>query len=302
MKFKVFMITLILFCLAATTMVMGAVTPTRLDSVQIRKGLKTNYGIDIGTYLNVAGTSAFTGNVTFSGNTTVTGVNKTLSGFGINIPSLDDPTFVFGMYSNWATDQFDSTGKQINGLAYYCDSTEYKPVIPDSGGLMLKAFGIRADDDSGYVKYSFEPILMDTIGGKETGFFVELSLPDTTQYEVYVGFAEKNIAADNKISNGVYFRMVDATNKMIFTTARGGTMDSVTAIANTAASTFYKLAFSANGSGTVTGYVNGVALTAISKYIPRTANLTPFIMVKQGQAVVNRQWVYIKNFGFFQYR
>jgi len=296
------MITLILFCLAATTTVIGAVTPSRFDSVNTRKGIKVNYGIDIGTYLNVAGTSAFTGNVTFSGNITTGGVNKTTSTFGINIPSLDDPTFVFGSYFNWATSQLDSVGKQINGLEYRTDSTEYKPVVADSGGLMLKAFGIRADDDSGYVKYSFEPILMDTIGGKETGFFAELSFPDTTQYEVYVGLAEKNIAADNKISNGVYFRILDATNKMIFATARGGTMDSVTAVSNTAANTFYKLAFSADGSGTVTGHVNGVALTTISRYIPRTANLTPFIMVKQGQAVVNRQWTYIKNFGWFQYR
>ena len=76
MKFKIFMITLILFCLAATTTVIGAVTPSRFDSVNTRKGIKVNYGIDIGTYLNVAGTSAFTGNVTFSGNITTGGVNK----------------------------------------------------------------------------------------------------------------------------------------------------------------------------------------------------------------------------------
>ena len=302
MKFKLFITALILLSLVAATSTFGAVTPTRFDSVQVRKGLKTNYGIDIGTYLNVTGNSVFTGTVGVTGNFTNTGVIRMTSGYGINIPSLADPTAVFGAYFNFATDQLDSVGKQINGLEYRTDSTEYKPVVADSSGIVLKAFGIRADDDSGYVKFSFEPILMDTIGGKESGFFCELSLPDTTQYEVYLGLAEKNIAADNKISNGVYFRMLDATNKMIFATARGGTMDSVTAVANVAASSFYKLAFVANGSGSVTGYVNGVALTTISRYIPRTANLTMFVMVKQGQAVVNRQWVYIKNLGFYQYR
>lgn len=273
----------ILFLFGVVSIAYGQ-TPTRLDTVQVRKGLKVNHGIDVGTDINVSGSV------------------KSNSGFGIKIPNLDDPTYVYGKYFNFATDNIDSIGKLINGLEYYCDSTLYKPSVSDSAGIVLKALGIRADNDSGFIRFSFEPILSDTVDGKRNGFFVELSLPDTTEYELYVGLAEKNFAADNKIANGIYFRILDATNKMIFTTARGGSMDSVTAVANTAAGTFYKLAFEANGSGSVTAYVNGTALTTISRYIPRTANLTPFIMVKQGATVVSRQYVYIKNFGFYKYR
>lgn len=176
----------------------------------------------------------------------------------------------------------------------------YPPTISDSAGGVAKIDVGRADDDSITIRGQSEWVLPDTIYGKPTFFWVRLTIPDTTDFEFLVGLCEDGIGIRNATRSGIYFQLLDATNKVILTTNRAGSMDSVTALSNVASGTWYDFMFYADGEGGVYGFVKtsgGTAaeLTKISKYVPRTANLTPTLVCKQGSANTDREHVYMSD-------
>ena len=185
------------------------------------------------------------------------------------------------------------------------DSIRNYPPLPvdTTGGVIAFRIG-RADNDSIKLITSVEFIKEDTISGYDSWFYTRLYLPDTTEFEFKVGVFEKNAGIGNDPASGIYFQNVDGSNKIIFATNRAGSMDSVTAVANFASGTWYEFAFHTNGSGSVTAYVNRVALTTITKFIPRTANLCVGIIAKTGAAyaATARRQIGTDRFSYIQER
>ena len=281
----------------------------------------------------ISGTTTLTGAVTtasthtYSGNiqSGATGA-RLLDDYNLSsraTPLLTDPSYVFGFIDdfieasiNVLTDTMftNPLNRTITPSTWVIsmgatDSVRtYGPnvttqIVDSVGGYISLSVG-GADDDSTLLYGRREWVKLDTIGSKGTWFEIKLSIPDTTQFEFRVGLAERNISMSGYSVSGVWFQNTDgdATDKVIFMTDRAGSVDSVTAITNFAAATQYTFAFYANGSGTVTGYVDGTALTAISKFIPRTANLTPFILLKAGEAKAARVKAYVDYIKIVQMR
>lgn len=172
----------------------------------------------------------------------------------------------------------------LYGIDAYDSVVTYPPIPVDTtGGVIALRIG-RADNDSVKLITASEFVKVDTIGGLKAWYYCRLYVPDTTQFEFRVGLFEKNMAVTGATVSGIYFQNVDESNKVTFVTNRAGSIDSVTAIANISSDTWYELAFYLDGLGTVTGYVNRVALTTISKYVPRTANLAVGFIFKNGAA------------------
>jgi hypothetical protein len=308
---KLILISFLILCFSA---LLYAGT-TNLDSLELAGNLTVAGTVTFSGAVTNSSTTAFTGVATYSGNIEpgATGA-RLFDDYNLAsraTPLLTDPSYVYGIYDEFInvdvnvlvdtvySNALNSTPRTSMWVILIDSARSYGPnvvaqVIDSAGGYMTLSVG-NADDDSVKLYNRREWVKCDTIGAKGTWFEIKLSLPDTTQFEFKIGLAEKNVDMTGTTASGIYFRNVDGSDKVTFVTNRAGSEDSVTAIADFAAGTQYTLAFYANGSGTVTGYVNGTALTAISKFIPRTANLTPVILLKSGavHTTTTRQVAYV---------
>jgi hypothetical protein len=178
---------------------------------------------------------------------------------------------------------------------YHDSGTVYPPLVTDTTGILRLDYG-AADNDSVVVRAGSEFVKCDTIGGYPISMKMRFYLGDTTQSEFKFGLMEENCVIGHSAGNGIYLQKLDGVNEMSLFCARGGTVDSVVAISNVAVNTWYEVVVFCDGLGGVYGFVNGTALTKISRYVPRTARLTPLMIAKNGETSVSHKYAYFDQF------
>ena len=189
-----------------------------------------------------------------------------------------------------------STSQMADWYWFRNDSSQqYYPTIADTTGILKLDYGC-ADNDSCAILAASEFVYVDTLGTTPLSMKMRFYVGDTTQSEFKFGLMEKNLVVGHGAVNGIYVQKLDGVNEMSLFCSRGGTVDSVVAISNMAVNTWYEVIVYCDGSGGVYGFVNGTALTKITRYTPRTARLTPAILAKTGEASAARKYVYFDDF------
>ena len=119
--------------------------------------------------------------------------------------------------------------------------------------------------------------------GKPLWFEARIQCNDATQSDLIVGLCITDTSLITAMSDGVTFRKHDGDANIDFVTEKNSTETSADTGVDLVASTWIKLGFWFNGSGTVTPYVNGVAKTAHTTNICDDEELTVSIAVQNGE-------------------
>ena len=119
-------------------------------------------------------------------------------------------------------------------------------------------------------------------------FGVRFALNDATQTDVFLGLAVTDTAALGAVTDGMYFRKVDATAVLNFVTEKDS-VESATAVATLADDVYVTAEFLFDGA-TVTAYINGVEQTSTASSaatFPNNELLRLTVEFLTGEAVAN---------------
>jgi len=160
--------------------------------------------------------------------------------------------------------------------------------VGDAVGGVLVLTNDDADDDFDSITYKTESFKLAE--GKKLWFEARVKFSEATNADWIVGLIaheDLSAVADNKPADGVVFHKEDGDTHLDFSHASGGNNDDSNSIA-TAAASYVRLGFyfdgGASGSATITPYVDGVAKTGLTSLAFSTAELAPYIAIRNGDA------------------
>lgn len=160
------------------------------------------------------------------------------------------------------------------------------------GGLLLLT-NDDADDDSIVLQNSVANFAL--AAGKKAFFKARLKVSDATQSDALVGLTIVDTTPLDA-TDGIYFIKADGAATLDVVCRKNATTGSTSASAITslANNTFVVLSWFFDGVDTVWYAVDGVVkgkLSATSSYLPDATNLTPTLMIKNGEAVAKTMTV-----------
>jgi hypothetical protein len=160
------------------------------------------------------------------------------------------------------------------------ESTVAASTTVNGGGLLITTDA--AENDGAQIQMlgeAFQPAASTFIY-----FGVKLQISDATQSDVLAGLCITDTTAIDGMTDGIYFRKVDATTSMLAVLEQDSSETTGTAL-TVVADTDYYLEFVCNGV-TVDFYVDGVMLTQMAQTnVPDDELLTPTIAFLAGEAV-----------------
>jgi hypothetical protein len=116
-------------------------------------------------------------------------------------------------------------------------------------------------------------------------FGIKLKISEATQSDLLVGLCITDTDLLGAMTDGVYFRKVDASAALSFVLEKGSAETTAVVLATMAAGTWYTLEFFFDGVN-VDCWVNGTLQTRLAiTNLPNTEELTPSIHVLTGEAV-----------------
>lgn len=162
------------------------------------------------------------------------------------------------------------------------DATE---AVGDGAGGILTITNDAADDDADQLARKSETFKLAT--GKRLFFAIRAAVSDATQADIALGLiANEDLTAvtDNMPGDGVVWVSDDGDTELDFKSCKNGTNEEADA-EGTLDTAMHEYAFYFDGDSTITPYLDGVAGTDIETTIPDDEELTPFMLVRNGEAV-----------------
>lgn len=143
-----------------------------------------------------------------------------------------------------------------------------------SGGALLISAD-AADNDGANLQRTGEAFSLST-SQRLTYFGTRLKLSEATQSDILVGLCITDTDLLGAMTDGVYFRKVDASTSVAFVTEKDSSETSTTGVLTLAADTLYVLEFYFDGTS-VEAFVDGVSVARHTLTIPDNELLTPSI-------------------------
>ena len=212
------------------------------------------------------------------------------SGMWAGAPSPADP-----QYNTIAHEFFDDFKiLRTEWTVAETDAGNTEAVGDSAGGTVLLTNG-AADDDSG-----------SSINWANETFY--LAAGKTIWYECYIKAAARKAGAnseidlsiglgvvenltavmDNFCADGIAFTVTDGAKVWQITASKGGTNTGTVTTTVDLTAGWIKLGLLIDGVTSITPYINGTAQTALTTTIPDDQELSPFFMVRNGDATITQ--------------
>jgi len=186
---------------------------------------------------------------------------------------LHSDAIAVGTMSGWATTLVEGGGGESTlGLS----ETEV------GGALVVTTDAF--EDDGINATLNGEAFKLAT--GKALYFGCRVKVSEVIQSDFMIGLTVANTAILGGVTDGVYFRKVDAAATLAFVTEKGSSETEDADVGSMVAGAWVTLEFFFDGAGTVTAYVNGVLVATSTTTIPDTENLTVAWQFLTGEAVI----------------
>lgn len=143
-----------------------------------------------------------------------------------------------------------------------------------SGGAILITAD-AADNDGVNLQRTGEAFSLST-SQRLTYYGIRLKVSEATQSDVLAGLCITDTDLLGAMTDGVYFRKVDASTSLAFVTEKDSSETSTTGVLTVAADTWYVLEFYFDGTA-VEAFVDGVSVARHTLTIPDNELLTPSI-------------------------
>ena len=160
-----------------------------------------------------------------------------------------------------------------------------------SGGAILITAD-AADNDGVNLQRTGEAFSLSS-SQRLTYFGTRLKISEATQSDILAGFCITDTDLLGAMTDGVYFRKVDASTAMEFVTEKDSSETATTSVLTVAADTFYVLEFYFDGTS-VEAFVDGVSVASHALTIPDNELLTPslhFLAGTTGGMTATVDWI-----------
>lgn len=195
---------------------------------------------------------------------------------------VDDPSAFHEYFNDFHSyDVDDWTLTVVDGGTDNADSQ----VITGAAGGVLLCTTDDAENDGPNFNLKGESFKL--AAGKELWYEARIAASEATQSDIFVGLSITDTDMLGGVTDGVYFRKVDASAAFAFVTEKDSSETSTASVHTLVADTFVKLGFYFDGAGTVYGYVNGVLAATHTLTIPDDEELTIGFQYLTGAAGVD---------------
>lgn len=160
-----------------------------------------------------------------------------------------------------------------------------------SGGAIL--ISADAADNDGVNLQRLGEAFSFTSSQRLTYFGARLKISEATQSDILAGLCITDTDLLGGMTDGVYFRKVDASTSLAFVTEKDSSETSTTGVLTVAADTFYVLEFFWDGT-TVEAFVDGVSVATHTLTVPNDELLTPslhYLAGTTGGSTCTVDWV-----------
>lgn len=164
------------------------------------------------------------------------------------------------------------------------DDGDSQVVTGAAGGVLLCTTDDAENDGP---NFNLKGESFKLASGKELWFEARIAASEATQSDVLIGLSITDTDMLGGVTDGVYFRKVDASAAFAFVTEKNASETATAAVHTLVADTFVKLGFYFDGAGTVYGYVDGVLVATHTLTIPDDEELTVAFQYLTGAAGVD---------------